>query len=316
MATQEDVIDKLDLGVIAYDEFMQNEPRALSVLHRALHEQGIVGLKGIPGFADGASVFIEQSRQFNALPENVKERYAPKYGAGKERFMRPDGTWIVDDLKVSYYGFVPDTATNKWPIEVDLKTSFQALGALMSEMGTAVMQKISLLGSSTGIYIDGIPRMGRMLYYRKMSESHSESSLWCGSHFDHGMFTALLPAVYFANGKQIPEPEEAGLYIKTRRDGIFKKILVNDPNVLLFQVGEFGQLATNDGIKATEHCVHKAKGAIERFTMALFFDAPMDHVIHSYSELTQDARYGGDPGDPCSYRHWHEASLQRYLVKK
>ena len=93
-------------------------------------------------------------------------------------------------------------------------------------------------------------------------------------------------------------------------------MISNDPEVLLFQVGEFGQLATNDAIKATEHRVHKAEGSIERYTMALFFDAPMDTVIHSFSELTNDERYGGTPGAPCSYRKWHEGSFNRYLVKE
>ena len=238
------------------------------------------------------------------------------YEKGKEKFKRPDGQWVIDDLKVSYYGFIPDSSLNKWPNEVDLRTSFQEIGTLMSEMGEAVMKKIGLVGPSTGISIDGTPRVGRMLYYRKSTENAADNPFWCGAHFDHSMFTVLLPAFYFTNGQAVPEPIEAGLFVKTTLEGIFKKVIADDPDVMMFQVGEFGQLATHDAIRATEHRVDKASGCIERYTMALFFEAPMDTVIHSFSELTKDSRYSGNPGDPCSYRQWSQASFQRYLVQE
>ncbi len=85
---------------------------------------------------------------------------------------------------------------------------------------------------------------------------------------------------------------------------------------MMFQVGEFGQLVTNDGIRATEYRVHKAARAIERYILAVFYNAPMDIPIYSNSMLTNDARYGALPGEPCTYRHWHEASFQRYIVKE
>lgn len=317
-------IEMLVLDVISYEDFARGTPQALNVLERALYDKGIVGIRGIPGYKEKVLKFIESARAFSALPDDVKESYAPNhalgetflgYEKGKEKFMRPDGRWVVDDLKVSYYGFVPDNTLNKWPLEVDLRSSFQELGALMSEMGTAVMNKINLIGDNTGIYLDGVPRVGRMLYYRKNENSAAENPLWCGAHLDHGLFTALLPAFYFVDGEAIPEPIEAGLFIKTTSEGAFKKVVADDPEVMLFQVGEFGQLATNDAIKATEHRVHKALGCVERYTMALFFDAPMDGIIHSFSELTKDSRYGEVPGGPCSYRHWHEESFNRYIVK-
>lgn len=318
-------LEVLSLEVISYEDFVQNNIQALNRLNRALHEQGIVGIKAVPGYAEKVNAFIEQARKFTALPEEVKKRYAPNhdkgemflgYEAGKERFKRPDGKWVVDDLKTSYYALVPDCAVNKWPIEVDLRTAVQDLGMLMSEMGESVMKKIGLVGPSTTINLDGLPTVSRMLCYRKNLENPPENPFWCGAHFDHGLFTALLPAFYFLNGVAIPEPAEAGLFIRTSLDGPFKKVISDDPEVLLFQVGEFGQLVSNDAIKATEHRVHKAKECVERYTMALFFDAPMDTVIHSSSVLTCDERYGGILGAPCSYRQWHERSFHRYLVKE
>ncbi len=317
-------IEILPLDIIPYQAFEQNDPEALKVLQKALHEKGIVGIKGIPGYKEKVLKYIETAREFSASPEEVKEAYAPKagemflgYEKAKEKFKRPDGRWVIDDLKVSYYGLVPESPFNKWPREMDLRGPFQDLGMMMSEMGEAVMKKIGLLGSMTGISLDGVPRIGRMLYYRKSIDSTDlDNPYWCGAHFDHGLITALLPAFYFMNGKAVPEPLEAGLFVSTTAKGIFQKVKADDPDVMLFQVGEFGQLVTNDAIRATEHRVHKAKGSVERLTMALFIIPHMDTVIYSSSELTEDARYGGKPGEPCTYRRWHEESFKRYIVKE
>ena len=315
----------LSLDIISYEDFVLDDSKALSLLEKALHENGIVGIRGIPGYKENVFKFIESAREFSALPEKIKEAYAPNrslgemflgYEKGKEKFKRPDGRWVVDDLKASYYGFIPDSPLNKWPLEVNLRTPFQDLGAIMAEIGEAVMKKIELLGPNTGIYLDNIPKVGRMLYYHKSIEGVAENPFWCGAHFDHGMFTALLPAFYFANGKAVPEPMEAGLFVKTTSDGCFKKVVADDPDVLMFQVGEFAQLVTNDAIRATEHRVHKALGSVERYTMAVFFNAPMETIIYSYSELTKDARYGGMPGMPCSYRRWHEETSNRFLAQE
>ncbi len=316
--------ETLELDVISYDDFAAQNREALQVLKKALYEKGIVGIRGIPGYREKVQNYIEAARKFSTLPEEVKDSYAPNrdlgelflgYERGKEKFMRPDGSWIVDDLKVSYYAWVPDHQENKWPIEVDLKTPFQDLGMLMVQMGEAVMEVVGLIGPKTGISLDGVFRLGRMLYYRKNSDSaFQENPNWCGNHFDHGMFTTLIPGFYFIDGKEVSEPEEAGLFVKTNTDGVFRKVIANR-DVMMFQVGEFGQLATNDEIRATEHCVHKAEGNVERYSMAVFADAPMDAVIHSTSVLIKDARYGGNAGDPCSYRRWNDESFKRYLAK-
>ncbi|HEX2583304.1 MAG TPA: hypothetical protein VHL30_04225, partial [Chlamydiales bacterium] len=71
----------------------------------------------------------------------------------------------------------------------------------------------------------------------------------------------------------------------------------------------------NDAIRATEHRVQKASGSVERYAMAVFFEPPLNTTIHSLSELTQDARYGGAAGSPCSYQRWSEESFKRYIVE-
>ncbi len=316
-------MEVLELDVIAYEDFVNRDANALQVLRSALYEKGIVGIRGVPGYREKAARFIEMARSFVGLPEEVKGHYAPDrergdmflgYESGKERFKRPDGSWVIDDLKVSYYGFIPEQEANRWPVEVDLKGAFQDLGVLMREVGKAVMEAIGLVGPKTGISVDEVPAVGRMLYYRKDEKGIIDNPFWCGAHFDHGLFTALLPASYFCDGKLVCEPEEAGLFVRPAGEKGFKKVIADDPEVLLFQVGEFGQLATDDAIKATEHRVCKALGPIERYTMAVFFEPPAETVLHSTSELALDERYGGVSGDACSYKKWSEGSFKRYLV--
>lgn len=317
--------EELSLDIISYVAFKERDPAALDILEKALYQNGIVGIRGVPGYRKAVDRFIQSAREFSSLSDEVKESYAPNrelgemflgYEKGKEKFQRPDGSWVIDDLKVSYYGFVPDSPLNKWPSEIDLRNPFQELGQMMSEMGEAVMKAIGIIGPQTGIFIDGLPRVGRMLYYRKSIEGMTDNPFWCGAHCDHGLFTVLIPGFYFADGKMIAEPNEAGLFIKTSSDGQFKKVAADDPDVMLFQVGEFGQLVTDDAIRATEHRVDKAIGSVERYAMALFFEAPMETVIHSSSELTKDARYGGEAGTPCTYHRWQEGSFKRYLVQE
>lgn len=323
MMQAQETIEILNLDVINYEDFIKEDGQAMLILNRALYEKGIVGIRGVPGYKEKYQQFIQAAREFSALPEEVKESYKPNralgetflgYESGKEKFQRPNGEWVVDDLKTSYYAFVPDNVKNKWPREVDLRSPFETLGELMAEMGESIMYKIGFLGGDTGLQLEGDSRVGRMLYYRK--SNNNENPYWCGAHFDHGLFTSILPAIYFANGEQISEPSEAGLFVRTSKEAPFKKVVAEDFDVMMFQVGEFGQLVTDDAIRATEHRVHKAIDAIERYTIAVFYSAPMEIPIYSKSVLTSDARYGAKKGEACTFRHWHEATFQRYLVKE
>jgi isopenicillin N synthase-like dioxygenase len=267
--------------------------------------------------------YIEKLKAFSELSLEVQQLYAPNrdadflgYERGKEKFKRPDGTEVVDDSKASYYALVPDHLRNKWPKEVNLKDAFQNMGALMVQMGKEVMEKLGLLGPKSPIALDD-HHVGRALYYCNRSDGQAKDDFWCGSHYDHGVFTALLPAVYFDHGKQVQEPKESGLFVRAANETVFKKVATDDPDVMYFQAGEFGQLATNDAIHATEHQVKRAAGSVKRYTMALFFAAKAECSITSTSVLTKDARWGQEQSqDPsCTYGRWHEASLARYHAK-
>lgn len=316
----------MELDVVSY--FDLNDAGKLDVIDKlqaALLQKGIVGIRDVPDFEVKSRAYVRAARQFSALEEPVKEQYAPDrdsgdtegYELGAERFKNKEGVWQLDDKKASFYAFVPDHVRNKWPLEVDLKSAYLALGELIFNTGKLVLDAIGL-NESVGLRHEGLEGYGRMLHYHKVGTSTNDNPEWCGAHFDHGVFTGLIPAYYFCDGEEIEEPQEAGLYIVPSQGGAFKKINATDKGILLFQVGEFGQVASSDKIKATRHMVCKANCDIERFTFALFYSGDESIVIKSHSVLTEDDRYRLNQMEDGSiyYSEWNRASFERYRAMK
>jgi isopenicillin N synthase-like dioxygenase len=224
--------------------------------------------------------------------------------------------WQVDDKKASFYAFVPDNALNSWPSEMDLKTAYLSLGQLIFDTGKLLLNYLGL-NETVGLSHEKIVGYGRMLHYHKESDATNDNPNWCGAHFDHSVFTGLMPAYYFRNGLEVEEPEEAGLYVVPSNGSQFEKVMTPQ-DILLFQVGEFGQLISNDNIMATKHVVRKAKGEIERYTFALFYSPDNNMMIKSHSKLTQDDRYRLHQcaDGSITFGAWHQASFDRYRVVK
>ncbi|MCH9617650.1 MAG: hypothetical protein SP4CHLAM5_09570 [Chlamydiia bacterium] len=312
--------EQVQLDVISYEKLKEGDAETVAVLQKALLKKGIVGLSDVPGYEQCYNQYIQAAIDFHSLQQEVKESYSPDrqkgdiygYEMGAEKFKRKDGTWVEDNLKTSYYARVPNIPENLWPEEMDLQTPFIQMGNLMKDTGRMIMYAAGLLGENSSLESDETRHLGRMLYYKK--SSIDQNPQWCGEHFDHGMFTALIPAAYFVNGKRVQEPEEAGLYVRLSKEQPFKKVKIDHPNILLFQVGEFGQIVKDDAMIATEHYVNKAYGEIERYTMALFFEPSADAKVQSKSVLTNDARYLADKEGVCAYEDWSQATYARYLA--
>jgi isopenicillin N synthase-like dioxygenase len=310
----------MDLCVISYQDLLdKNNDLIRDQIKSALHMTGIMGVRDVPQFRVKSKAYIESIRAFSALDLEIKMHYAPDrdagftegYEVGAEQFLDTQGQWQSDDKKVSFYACVPDNKLNKWPREVDIKTPYLELGELMFATGKEVLD---FLGEGDDLEFDSLVGYGRMLHYLKVGASEYHNPNWCGAHLDHGVFTALMPAYYFSEGIEVDEPEEAGLYIRPTNGTHFEKINAADKSVMLFQIGEFLQLASNDAIRATKHLVKKAKGDIERYTFALFMNAQADKVINSRSELTRDPRYISQKSidGSISYGLWETASYAQY----
>lgn len=90
-----EVAEMIELDVIPYEKLIQGDFDTLRTLDKALHEKGIVGVRGVPGYKTKYEQFIHAAKSFSALPEDVKETYKPNralgetflgYEMGKEQF--------------------------------------------------------------------------------------------------------------------------------------------------------------------------------------------------------------------------------------
>ncbi len=293
----------------------------LQLIERALLQKGIIGIQHIPGFEKRTQAYINAAREFAQLSPIIKQGYAPNrdagvtegYELGAEWFLTQSGEWRKDDKKASYYAHIPDRESNVWPKEMNLRTPYLQLGELIFATGKKLLTAIGI-DETVGLPHDSLNGYGRMLHYHQEVELLNNNPDWCGAHFDHGLFTGLIPAYYFCDGKEVAEPEEAGLYIVST-DGVdFEKVDVTDKSVLLFQVGEFAQLLTDDRIKATQHKVKKSCEGVERYSFALFYSPDKSITIGSKSILNKDDRYTAQQSalGSISYGQWEEASYRRY----
>lgn len=313
----------MQLDTLSYNELL-NPENNFKEIESALLTKDIIGIKDIPQFESITRTYVEAARKFSALPENIKQSYIPNrdarqtegYELGAEWFQNQNGEWCVDDKKASYYAMVPDHPKNVWPKEVDLRTPYLALAELIFSVGKELLNALGI-NATIGLPPEDLKGYGRMLHYHKENPAISTNPNWCGAHFDHGVFAGLVPAYYFCNGEEVDEPEEAGLFIAPSGSNKFEKISATDKSILLFQVGEFGQLLSNDKIKATKHVVKKANSEIERYTFALFYSAANELEIKSESILMKDARYQErqSADGKIKFIGWEEASHDRYRVR-
>lgn len=237
----------MEIDIISYDLLDPANATTIKHIEAALSQKGIIGIRNVPGFEQKSKTFVAAARKFSALEERVKQQYAPDrdagetegYELGAEWFLNQDGQWQIDDKKASFYAFVPDHYRNKWPQEIDLKTAYLELGQLIFNTGKILLNAIGL-NEAAGLSYEGLVGYGRMLHYHKENKTTNSNPDWCGAHFDHGVFTGLMPAYYFQAGQEVDEPEEAGLFIVPSHGNHFEKMRASDKSILLFQVGEFG----------------------------------------------------------------------------
>lgn len=315
----------MDLQIVSYTELLETSNLAIKdKIKSTLYETGIIGVRDVPTFIEKSKQYIDTVRAFSAFDMDIKKQYTPDRDAGltegfelgAEQFLDEKGQWQTDDKKASFYAFVPDHVRNKWPKEIDLRTPYLALGQLMFDTSIKVLDFLGL-NETVGLHRDDMIGYGRMLHYMQVDESANPNPNWCGAHLDHGVFTSLMPAYYFKDGVEVEEPEDAGLYIMPSNGNQFEKIDATDKSVMLFQVGEFIQLASNDQIRATKHLVKKTQKSIDRYTFALFLSTHDDTIITSHSELTQDRRYIEQklPDGRISYGKWEAASYEQYRAR-
>ncbi len=229
----------------------------------------------------------KKSRQFFALPDEVKRKYLIE-GGGGQRGYTPFGIetakghqahdlkefWHVGrDLPAghSFRGHMPD---NIWPTEVEsFKDTFQELYATFDRTGLKILRAIArYLRIDEDFFVDTV-RDGnsilRLLHYPPQGEPTGEH-IRAGAHEDINTITLLLGA------------EEAGLELLTK-DGRWIPVSPR-PGELVINIGDMLQRLTNGRLRSTSHRVvnpQPDRASHARYSMPFFLHFRSDFLIEA-----------------------------------
>ncbi|KAI9221934.1 hypothetical protein BC828DRAFT_50571 [Blastocladiella britannica] len=202
------------------------------------------------------------------------------------------------------------TRPNKWlPDDLpELEPAFKDLAQLIVRVATLVAAQCDRYAVSRSLasypgphYLEDTiassrAHKGRLLHYYPVDtlpaeyRATSEGAVSiCGWHYDHSSLTGLTSAVYVRETtdpttgaltvlEQVPPPEDAGLYIRTRGG---ETVRVGIPkNCLAFQIGEALTKSTNGALRATEHAVFGGSQThLARNTLAVFCQPDLDAEV-------------------------------------
>ena len=283
-------------------------------LGRSFEEYGFAVIRdhGIPQeLIDRAE---ELSKEFFALPEDVKKAYHIP-GGGGARGYTPFGTEKakdanVHDLKEFWHvgRELPEghplaefMADNVWPDEVDgFRKTFSELYSAFETAGGKVLEAIAIhLGLPREFFAatveDGNSVM-RLLRYPPLEGAEAEGAIRAAAHGDINTITLLLGA------------EEAGLELLTKQDE-WKAVDVPE-GALVINVGDMLDRLTNGKLRSTTHRVVNPRGEAAyraRYSMPFFLHFRPDYVIETLPSCI-DPENPTDHPEPISS---HEFLLQR-----
>ncbi len=255
-----------------------------------------------------------KSKEFFALPEEVKRAYQLPQGGGARGYT-PFGTekakdaeifdlkefWHVGRSLPEGHALSEFMAPNIWPSEIDgFKETFTQLYDAFDAAGLRVLEAIALhLGLDRNFFAptveDGNSVM-RLLHYPPLGEDAPDGAIRAAAHGDINTITLLLGA------------EEAGLELLTRQ-GEWKAVEVPE-GALVINVGDMLDRLTNSRLRSTTHRVVNPHGAAKdrsRYSMPFFLHFRPDYVIETLPSCIESGHESEAP-EPISS---HEFLLQR-----
>ena len=288
-------------------------------LGRSFSEFGfsIVRDHGIP--ADLIARAEELSKQFFALPDDVKRSYKIE-GGGGARGYTPFGTEKAKDAKIhdlkefwhvgrdlrAGHALAEYMAPNVWPSEIaGFEQTFTALYAAFEQAGDKILRAIALhLGLAEDFFVatveDGNSVM-RLLHYPPLETADAEGAIRAAAHGDIKTITLLLGA------------EEAGLELLTRQG----EWLAIDPpeGALVVNIGDMLDRLTNGKLRSTTHRVVNPAGEAAhraRYSMPFFLHFRPDYVIETLASCIAPRSIDGEStGEAPAPISSHEFLLQR-----
>jgi isopenicillin N synthase-like dioxygenase len=287
---------------------------------------GILLIRGVPNYPLLRENLLKLAPVLASLPkdrlsilEDPGSRYMFGWSSGKEMVngkldtskasfcANPLYDVPTDDMDLKRK-FPEYCHSNIWPADLpDFKIAFKSLGQLMADTGKLVAYKCDkFLLKFVPEYEPGYlyktlkksrSVKARLLHYFPKDEGfvHKEvEDSWCGLHLDHSTLTALTRAMYMVDntGDQlVKEPENSGLFIKTRAGNVVKVDIPAD--CLAFQTGEALQVSSRGNLIATPHFVSAGKigPGISRNTLALFLQPDWDQELlpgYSFTKFTDE----------------------------
>lgn len=273
---------------------------------------GIVRDHGIP--ADLIARAEEMSKQFFALPDEVKRAYKIE-GGGGARGYTPFGTEKAKDARVhdlkefwhvgrdlpAGHSLAEYMAPNVWPSQVaGFEDTFTELYAAFEQAGDKILRAIALhLGLAEDYFVatveDGNSVM-RLLHYPPLESADAEGAIRAAAHGDINTITLLLGA------------EEAGLELLTQQG---KWLAVDPPEgALVVNIGDMLDRLTNGKLRSTTHRVVNPMGEAARrarYSMPFFLHFRPDYVIETLPSCV-DSESAGNTPEPISS---HAFLLQR-----
>ena len=232
----------------------------------------------------------ELSKQFFALPEEVKRKYLIP-GSGGARGYTAFGVetakgaqafdlkefWHVGRELPPGHKFRDVMADNIWPDEIPgFKETYLALYDAFDEAGLKVLRAIARFLKVDEEYFTDTVRDGnsvmRLLHYPAQDEP-TGTHIRAGAHEDINTITLLLGA------------EEAGLELKTK-DGRWIPVSPK-PGELVINIGDMLQRLTNGKLRSTTHRVVNPtpdRASKARYSMPFFLHFRSDFLIDPLKE--------------------------------
>ena len=254
----------------------------------------------------------QMSKQFFALPENVKKKYLIA-GSGGARGYTAFGIetakgassfdlkefWHVGRELAEGHKFRGVMADNVWPVEIPgFKQTFLELYDAFDAAGVKVLRAIARFLKVDEEYFTDTVRDGnsvmRLLHYPAQTEA-TGNHIRAGAHEDINTITLLLGA------------EEAGLELKTR-DGRWIPVSPK-PGELVINIGDMLQRLTNGVLRSTSHRVVNPapdRASHARYSMPFFLHFRPDFVIEA---LPGTVPAGEEP-------KWPPISSHEYLQER
>jgi len=229
----------------------------------------------------------ELSKQFFALPEEVKKKYLVPGGGGARGYTAfgvetAKGAQAFDLKEFWHVGrelpaghkFSDVMADNIWPKEIPgFKETFLTLYDAFDEAGLKVLRAIARFLEVDEEYFTDTVRDGnsvmRLLHYPAQAEP-TGNHIRAGAHEDINTITLLLGA------------EEAGLELKTK-DGRWIPVSPKEGE-LVINIGDMLQRLTNGRLRSTSHRVVNPapdRASHARYSMPFFLHFRPDFVIEA-----------------------------------